>query len=85
MLFCDIAISKSSALCERVTHSVLYFLESEAAPLAGHGCILVSLVQLNVLYGVTQAELIDTGASGHVATHFNNGQLVDQLLGICSV
>ena len=56
--------------------------ESEAAPLASHGGELVTTVQLDVLYGVTEGKLVNSRASRNVAMHFNNWQLVDQFLSI---
>ena len=65
--------------------SVVGFLESESAPLASHGGVLVSLVQLDVLHGMAEAELVNASASSHVSVHLNDGKLVDQFLGIRSM
>ncbi len=62
--------------------AVINLFVAEAAPLAGDGGEFVSLVELDVLDGVAQPQLVDTRASDYVSSHFHNGQLVNQLLSI---
>ena len=44
--------------------------------------MLVPSVELDVLHGVAEAELVHARAAHHVGTHFHNGQLIDELLRI---
>jgi hypothetical protein len=60
-------------------------LKSEAAPFACCGSVFVASVQLNILYGMAETELIDTCASGSVAIDLNNGEGINQLLSVCLV
>ena len=60
----------------------LSLLESEAAPLACGGSVLVSPVQLDVLDGVAQAQFMHTGAASSVAIDLNHGEGIDQLLSV---
>ena len=62
-----------------------FLLETKAAPLAGRGAVNVSLVQLDVLHRVAQAELVHAHATGSVAVNLDDGHRVDQLLGVRTV
>ena len=50
---------------------------SEAAPFARHGREFLSAVQLDVLDGVTETQLVNASASNNIAVHLNNGQSID--------
>ena len=60
-------------------------LESESAPLAGGGCVLVPPIDLYVLNRVAESELVNSSASSGVTVNLNDGELIDQLLSICLV
>lgn len=68
-----------------VSVTVVGLLVSESAPFTCHWGVLVSPVELNVLHGVTQAELVDAGAASNVALHHDNRQIVDQFLRVCQM
>ncbi len=57
-------------------------LEAEAAPLAGGRCELMTSIELDVLNGMTETELIHTCAAGSVTVYLNNRESIDQLLSI---
>ena len=65
--------------------AIVDLLEAEAAPLAGRGGKEMSLVKLDVLHGVAQAQLVDTGAAGLVAVDHHNRKVIYELLSICEV
>ena len=75
----------TNVLLSVVAVAALFLLESETAPLAGRGSVLIAAVELDVLHGVTKAELIHTGASGGVTVDLNDGKGIDELLGVASV
>ena len=58
--------------------TIVDLLETEAAPLAGDGRELVSLVQLDVLYGVTKTQAVHSCASSHISVHLYDRQVVDE-------
>lgn len=60
-------------------------LEAKSAPFAGGGCVLVPAIDLNVLDRVTKTELVHTGASSGVSIDLNDGESIDELLGVCLV
>ncbi len=61
---------------------VVNFPESETAPLARCRRVLVSSIQLNVLDGVAESQLMDTCATSDVPMHFHYRQSVYKLLSI---
>ena len=71
---------RSLSIVESVRVSSLSVPES--APLAGSRSVFVSLVQLNVLHGVAQAELVHSQAAHHRGINLNDRQIIDQLLSI---
>ena len=58
---------------------------SKTAPLAGHGRVLVPLVELDVLHRMAETKFVDACASRDAAPDLNDGQIIDQLLGVCHV
>ena len=65
--------------------SIVDLLEAEAAPLAGGGGEVMSLVKLNVLHGVAQAQLVDASAACLVSADHHNRKIIYELLSICKV
>ena len=45
----------------------------------------VPSVKLNVLHGMAKTNLVDTRAASNVSLNLHDGEVVDELLGICSV
>jgi hypothetical protein len=65
--------------------SIIDHLEAQAAPFASSWSVLVTLVNLNVLHGVTKSPTLHTSASSHTTVHHDNWQVVDELLCVCYV
>ena len=65
--------------------SIVDLLKSKSAPFAGGRREQVSLVQLNVLHGVAQAELVYSRAPCHVSLHLHNWHIVDQFFRVRQV
>ena len=70
----------SSQNTESVRGSGLFV--SEAAPLASGWRELVSLVDVDVLDGVTEAEFVHAHAPNSVSTDLNDWQVIHQLFGV---
>ena len=56
--------------------------EAETTPLACSGSVFVAAIQLNVLHGVAEAELVDTETSSCVSIDLHNRESINQLLSI---
>ena len=65
--------------------TAICLLEAETAPLAGGGCVLVPSVDLDILNGVSQAELVHSGAPRGVTVYFYNRESIDKLLSVALV
>ena len=59
---------------------VVDFLVTKTTPFAGNRGEQVSLVELDVLDRVTQADFVNSRAANSVSVHIDNGQFVNQLL-----
>ena len=62
-----------------------FLLEAKTAPLTCGGSVLIAAVELDILHGVTETELVDSHASGDVGINLDDWKSIDKLFGVGSV